>query len=133
MTEGAAAVLGRALPPLPEAERAAMEADQAEAHCGALPAEMLPGMVEAQRARDAAIALAALEALEQTGGPVAVITGNGHARTDWGMPVFLRAFAPEVRVLTLGQLEAPPEEPPPFDLWLVTAPAEREDPCAVFR
>ncbi len=64
MREGAAAVFGAAAArfgldaPLPEDEQAAREAEQAEAHCGALPAEMLPGMVEAQRLRDAALARA---------------------------------------------------------------------------
>ena len=35
---------------------------------------------------------------------------------------------------TLGRLmEAAPDRVPPFDLWLVTPPAAREDPCAAFR
>ncbi|MCX7644545.1 MAG: ChaN family lipoprotein [Rhodobacteraceae bacterium] len=138
--EGAASVFGaeaarfgldRALAP---EDLAARLAEQAEAHCDALPAEMLPGMVEAQRLRDAGLARAALQALAETGGPVAVIAGNGHARTDRGMPWHLAVAAPEVTILAVGQFEAPPEEPaPPYDLWLVTPPAAREDPCAVFR
>jgi len=137
--EGAAAAFGagasrfgldRALAPDDLADRVA---EQAEAHCDALPEDLLPGMVEAQRLRDAGLARAALEALEETGGPVAVITGNGHARTDRGMPWHLAAAAPEVTVLSVGQFEAPPGGTVPYDLWLVTAPAEREDPCAVFR
>ena len=119
--------------PLAEADLADRVAEQAEAHCGALPPGMLPGMVEVQRLRDAGLARAALKALEETGGPVAVITGNGHARTDRGLPAALAVAAPEVTILTLGQFEAPPEGDPPFDLWLVTAPAERDDPCAAFR
>ena len=134
MTEGAAALLpDMGLRPLPEAEQAEREAMQAEAHCGALPEHMLPSMVEAQRYRDASFAATALRALRETGGPVVVITGNGHARRDWGMPVYLSAMAPEVPVVALGQFEAAPEAPPAFDVWLVTAPAEREDPCAAFR
>lgn len=119
--------------PLEEAGLAERIAEQAEAHCDALPPEMLPGMVEVQRLRDAGLARAALEALEDTGGPVAVITGNGHARTDRGMPAALAAAAPGVTVLSLGQIEGAPDADPPFDLWLVTEPAEREDPCAAFR
>ena len=120
---------------LPEPEQAAREAMQAEAHCDALPVEMLPGMVAAQRFRDAAFADTVLTALAETGGPVAVITGSGHARTDWGMPAALRLAAPDVRVLSLGQLEddGTPPDAPPFDLWLVTPPAERPDPCAALR
>jgi hypothetical protein len=70
-------------------EQAAREAEQQEAHCNALPEEILPGFVEAQRLRDAALAEAALAALADTGGPVVVVTGNGHARADWGVPALL--------------------------------------------
>lgn len=138
--EGAAAVFGTEAArygldrPLAPAEQARREAGQAAAHCDALPAEMLPGMVAVQRVRDAALARAAIRAMEATGGPVAVITGNGHARNDVGVPAALALAAPELSVLSLGQIEAPVEDAaPPFDLWLVTAPAEREDPCAAFR
>ena len=119
--------------PLPPGDQAAREADQQAAHCNALPEAMLPGMVAAQRLRDGALAAAALAALEETGGPVAVITGSGHARTDIGVPALLRLAAPEVAVVALGQLERPTEGPQPFDLWIVTDPAPREDPCAAFR
>lgn len=119
--------------PLPEAERVLREAEQLIAHCDALPAEALPGMVEAQRLRDAWLARAALDALDETGGPVVVITGNGHARADWGVPHLIAAAAPEARVLTIGQFEEAAEPDPPFDLWLVTEAAERGDPCAAFR
>ena len=66
-------------------------------------------------------------------GKSAVITGSGHARTDIGVPALLRLAAPEVTVLALGQLERPAEAPQPFDLWIVTDPAPRDDPCAAFR
>ncbi|WP_132541085.1 ChaN family lipoprotein [Rhodovulum euryhalinum] len=137
--EGAAVVFGDEASaygladPLPGDEQAAREAGQMEAHCNAMPAEMMGGMVEAQRLRDAALARAARAALDDTGGPVAVITGNGHARTDWGMGRALARVAPGARVLAIGQLEAPPGETPPFDLWLVTDPAERPDPCEGLR
>lgn len=121
--------------PLPPGEQAAREAMQAEAHCNALPPDMLPGMVAAQRLRDASFADTVLTALAETGGPVAVITGTGHARTDWGMPAALRRAAPGLRVLSIGQLEDHGDLPdaPPFDLWVVTAPADRPDPCAGLR
>lgn len=120
--------------PLPEAEQATREEMQMAAHCYALPPEMLGGMVAAQRLRDAAFSDTALTALAETGGPVVVIAGSGHARTDWGMPAALRRAAPEVSVLSIGQIEDLEEAPdaPPFDMWLVTAPAPRPDPCAAF-
>ncbi|WP_434290514.1 ChaN family lipoprotein [Celeribacter sp. SCSIO 80788] len=117
---------------LPEEMQATRETLQFEAHCSAMPREMMAGMVEAQRLRDAGFSRTVIEALEATGGPVAVITGNGHARNDWGMPATLSLVAPELRILSIGQLETIPEETPPYDLWLVTAPVERDDPCAGF-
>ena len=95
---------------------------------------MMPGMVEAQRLRDAALARATLQAMADTGGPVAVIAGSGHARRDWGIPAALAVAAPELSVLSVGQIEAEGAAEPeqPFDLWLVTEPTPREDPCAAF-
>jgi uncharacterized iron-regulated protein len=119
--------------PLPAPQQMLREAGQLMAHCNALPAEALPGMVEAQRLRDGWLARAALDALEETGGPVVVITGNGHARADWGVPRMIAAADPEVRVLTVGQFEEAAEARPPFDLWLVTEAVARGDPCEAFR
>lgn len=140
VTEGAAAVFGAGAArfglttPLPAAEQAEREADQMEAHCNAMPAEMMPGMVEAQRLRDAALASATLQAIADTGGPVAVIAGSGHARRDWGVPAALALAAPELSVITVGQIEAEGAAEPgqPFDHWIVTEPTPREDPCAAF-
>ncbi len=137
--EGAAAVFGADAAlygldqPLPEPERLLREAEQFTAHCGAMPAETLPGMVEAQRLRDAWLARAALRALAETGGPVVVITGNGHARSDWGVPALLGRAAPDIRTLSVGQFETEADPAPPFDRWLVTEPAVRPDPCEAFR
>ncbi|PTN03187.1 putative iron-regulated protein [Rhodovulum imhoffii] len=138
VTEGAATVFGPEAEawglaaPLPAAQKAAREANQMEAHCNALPETLLSGLVEAQRLRDAVLARTTAQAVAETGGPVAVITGNGHARLDWGVPAALALGAPAVTVLSVAQFEAVPEGAQPFDLWLVTAPAEREDPCAAF-
>jgi uncharacterized iron-regulated protein len=137
--EGAAPVFGEGAgdfgldAPLPEAEQTARVDEQRVAHCDALPEDLLPGMVEAQRLRDAWLARAAIAAQAETGGPVVVITGNGHARRDWGVPALLARAAPDLSVLAVGQYEVEAEEAPPFDLWLVTEAAERPDPCAAFR
>lgn len=129
---GWGALFGLADTVAPE-EQAARETEMAEAHCGALPAELLPQMVEAQRMRDASLARATLAALSETGGPVAVITGNGHARTDWGVPALLSAAAPDLDIVVLGQFESEPEGSQPFDFWTVAPPPDRGDPCAAFR
>ncbi|MDZ4096341.1 MAG: ChaN family lipoprotein [Paracoccaceae bacterium] len=117
---------------LAAADQAGREAEQAAAHCGALPPDLLPGFVAAQRLRDAVLARAALQAINITGGPVVIITGNGHARRDQGIPAALALAAPGVRVVSVGQLEAEPGPDAPYDLWLITAPYPREDPCAAF-
>lgn len=138
MTDGVAASFGaqagafgleRALP---DAAQAAAEAEQLAAHCDALPPDMLPGFVEIQRLRDATLARAALDALAATGGPVAVITGNGHARRDGGAPAYLRRARPDLVDFALGQSEAGAIIGQ-FDLVHDAAPVDRPDPCAAFR
>ena len=113
-------------------DQAAREAEQRDAHCNALPEDLLAGMVEAQRLRDAALARAVVQALDETGGPVAVITGSGHARVDRGIPAVLGLVAPQARVLSVGQIEAPAAAQQPYDLWIVTKAIPRDDPCAAF-
>ena len=138
VSEGAAPVFGDEAAqfglarPLPQDQQREREEHQQAAHCNALPEELTAGMVEAQRLRDAAFARTALVAFRETRGRVAVITGSGHARTDWGMPAALKHAAPAIHVVALGQLEAEPEGEPPYDIWLVTEAAPREDPCAEF-
>ena len=118
--------------PLREAEQVAREADQMVNHCNAMPAEMLPMLVEFQRLRDATLASAVVQALQATGGPVAVITGNGHARRDRGMPVYLAKARPDLTVLVVGQAEAG-QISGLFDLVLDADPIERPDPCLAFQ
>lgn len=135
MTDGAAATFGDgaedfALTPLPDAVEAELRAEMQASHCNMLPEEMMPGMVEAQRLRDAHFARVTLQALEETGRPVVVITGNGHARTDRGMTYSLRHARPDLSVWAIGQLEEGSEtENAPYDEIRVTQAAEREDPC----
>ena len=138
VSEGAAPVFGADAPrygltaPLSPDDQSRREAEQRDAHCNALSEDLLPGMVEAQRLRDAALARAVVQALDETGGPVAVITGSGHARVDVGVPAVLDSVVPQARVLSVGQIEAPAAAEQPYDLWIVTPPAARDDPCATF-
>lgn len=139
VAEGAAAVFGPDAAiygldqPLSAEDQSRREALQADAHCQALPAEMLPGMVEAQRFRDAGLADATLWARIISGGEqVVVITGSGHADKRHGMPAMIALAEPEARLVSLGQFEAPPEDPGAFDVVLLAPPPERDDPCAAF-
>jgi uncharacterized iron-regulated protein len=152
MTGGAASVFdgdadafGLSAPP-PPAMQAAMEAEQIEAHCNALPIQMAPGMVEAQRLRDAAFAAALLRA-HDVGAPAVLVTGNGHARRDRGSPVYLHAAAPDLSLLVIGQVNRPATgdwraalapwqdgAAPVFDIMILSdAPSGRGDPCDAFR
>ncbi|GMG82875.1 ChaN family lipoprotein [Paralimibaculum aggregatum] len=128
--------------PLPPAQQAAAEAEMVAAHCGALPASAAPGMVEAQRLRDARLAHAVRRAAVLGGGQVAAIMGNGHARRDRGMPLYLAASEPGLALRVLGQLETDPARRQvadypagalPYDYVWFAPPADREDPCAAFR
>ena len=117
--------------PLDAVDQTEREAEQAAAHCYALPVDLMPGMVAAQRLRDAALARAVVQALAATGGPVAVMTGNGHARRDSGFPAILTLMS-SASLLSVGLLEQDPGPNAPFDLWIVTPPQPREDPCLAF-
>ncbi|OZB20520.1 MAG: hypothetical protein B7X55_00070 [Rhodobacterales bacterium 34-62-10] len=119
--------------PLPAEDQAAQEDLQQQAHCNAMPPEMLPMMVDLQRLRDAVLARATLRALDETGGPVVVITGNGHAREDGGVPAYLARLRPDLDILTIGQQEDGAGTPGRFDVMLSSPAVDRPDPCAVFR
>ena len=119
--------------PLPAAQQAAREALQMAAHCDALPQDLLPGMVGIQRLRDAVLADAVVKAMADTGGPVVVITGNGHARRDWGIPALLAGVAPDLQVRVIGQTEDDAPIDGGFDVVLSAPGVARPDPCATFK
>ncbi|MEM8817994.1 MAG: ChaN family lipoprotein [Pseudomonadota bacterium] len=130
---------------LPAADQAVLEAEMIAAHCDLLPASAAPGMVEAQRLRDARFALAALRAQDGGGGRAVLITGNQHARTDRGAPAYLARLEPELSVLSLGQIEViggqnevgrydPASGGGPYDfIWFSGGVPGRGDPCDAFR
>lgn len=122
----------RLLDQLPMDVTDAMIEEQRVAHCDGLPKHMLPGMVEAQQLRDAAFADAALRLVEGGYAPAVLITGNGHARTDRGSPLYMRRAAPDVSVLSIGIVEADGPTDVPYDFVIYTEIHEREDPCVAF-
>ena len=131
--------------PLADEEQAKREAGQAAAHCFALPDDILPGMVTAQRLRDASFADALLRAHDEAGDKLAVlITGNGHARTDWGVPRDVATASPELETLSYGIVEVSEQqlqktyaevfdEAPPYDFVVVLEAFDRGDPCDAFK
>lgn len=73
-------------PALPDAALVSLDEELKADHCGHLPAKMVAAMELAQRLKDATMAS------RMSASPRAVlIAGNGHVRTDRGVPFYLRA------------------------------------------
>ncbi|SEK55943.1 Uncharacterized iron-regulated protein [Roseateles sp. YR242] len=102
-----------------------------DGHCGAMPEAMLPGMVNAQRARDAAMAQAMLNARAQGARRVVLIAGNGHVRRDVAVPVYLQAAGvPASDIEAVAYLETDSAAGAGTYDQVQRAPApNREDPC----
>jgi uncharacterized iron-regulated protein len=134
-TQGFAAVFDEptrrraALDALPAALMAAHEQAVDDGHCNRMPADALPAMARAQIARDLALA----EAIRpHFGRGVVLLTGNGHARTDIGVPFFLNE-AERARTIAIGLLEednAGNDWRSRFDVAFGSPAQPREDPCA---
>jgi uncharacterized iron-regulated protein len=132
--------LDRALAPELEA---AMAAEMREAHCGHANSRVAASMITAQRVRDAAMAAALLDAGED--GAV-LIAGMGHARTDRGVPAYLRVAQPAAAIASVAFLEVRDDAPAPgdyagrvgaarlpYDFAWFTPRVDDVDPCQAFR
>lgn len=119
------------LPPAPPGLKSALERDLIDGHCGQAPEpKRLSGMVEAQRARDARMA----RALK---GRTVLITGNGHARRDRGVPLYVADG--DIVSIALVEVQAGKRRPQDyfdgfyseasFDYVWFTPRAPRADPC----
>ena len=130
---------------LPPALAAVLAIDLKGGHCGMLPESAIPAMAVAQRFRDAHLA-DALVSETQIVGPTILLAGNGHVRTDRGVPWHLRLRAPgksSVSVMLVevedGKVDAAsyvPRDPdgrPAVDIVILTPRAAREDPCEKMR
>ena len=109
--------------------------DIQDGHCGAMPEAMLPGMVQAQRARDAAMAQAMFDARKSGARRVVLIAGTGHVRRDVAVPVYLQAAGvPASDIDAVAYLEPGGATPAGGYDRIERAPAPtREDPCAPFK
>ena len=111
--------------------------DQLEAsHCGAVPRSALSGMASVQTARDAALAQKTADAIARGEYPI-VITGNGHARRDRGIPWHLprRTLLVVAFVEVQRDLENPALylAPGTADFVWFTPRLDEKDPCERFR
>jgi uncharacterized iron-regulated protein len=100
-----------------------------EGHCRLLPSSALAGLARAQIARDAVLAASIRPHIARG---VVLLTGNGHARRDLGVP---RHLSPDERAQTwsIGLLEQGAETADQFDIAFITPAATRPDPCAPLR
>lgn len=121
-------------------ERSLLESEMQDAHCGKLPDSMLPTMVDVQIARDAFMAYRMAQAAERA----VIITGNGHARRDRGIPHFLQRARPDAHIVVITLLEDSGSQTTEeqmlrqakagiTDFALATPAHPREDPCLAFQ
>ncbi len=107
----------------------ALAADIEGSHCGMINAATANRMALAQVARDQAMA-AAVERHADRG--ALLLAGNGHVRTDAGVPLWLTP-ATRARSEAIGLLERGASGRGQYDRVLLTAAQERPDPCAGLR
>lgn len=113
--------------PLPADLAAQQRQAVVDGHCGKFPEEMMPGMVNAQVARD--VWMAKLLAEHSASGAV-LLAGNGHVRKDVGVPRWLSLVTP-VKPHVVGYVEkAEPGDAAAYDETHVIPAHQRPDPCA---
>jgi len=114
---------------LPANLRRKQEEAIAAGHCNLLPAKMVPAQARAQMARDIIIAQSIRPYVDRG---VVLLAGNGHVRRDIGVPFWLAADVARDAV-SIGILErndgSSSETTAAFDIYLITQPATRPDPC----
>lgn len=131
--------------PLPEPFANTLLDELEESHCGLMPRTAFTNMALAQRYRDAHLAARLAAAANQHGAAI-LLAGNGHVRTDRGVPWDLARLVPERKVLAVAFIEVEdgkndaagyvPRDPsgrPAYDYVILTPRTERADPCEAMR
>lgn len=117
--------------------RDALDRGLVDGHCGHLAGARMEGMRWAQRTRDASMWLALRDAAADAAPdrrPTVLLAGNGHVRTDFGVPQIAEAMHPSARLISVAFAEPGVDASgAPFDYVWITAPAVREDPCESLR
>lgn len=136
--EGASAQpaeLRAVLAPLNTTAHDALAEDLVRGHCGHLSGARLESMLQAQRVRDASLALALRGARARAARrPVVLIAGNGHVRRDYGVPQVLAVADAGATTLAVGFVEHDDADAEAvYDALWITPAAPRTDPCAGFK
>ena len=129
--------------PVPEKAATAIRQALFEAHCRLIPETALSPLLDVQRARDAVLADNLRRGAASDGADGAVlITGSGHARADYGAPMYLARLAPGRSILAVAFVEVEDGETQPgsyaekfggslpFDFVWFTPRADDRDHCA---
>ncbi|MDQ2702769.1 MAG: ChaN family lipoprotein [Pseudomonadota bacterium] len=111
---------------LPASVLASQVEEVREGHCNALPADALEPMAKAQIARD----IVMTEIINAHADNIVLIAGNGHVRTDIGVPYWLRSLG--INAQSIGFVEDAGKEAQ-FDEVHQVPVAPRADPCEKFR
>ncbi len=113
-------------------------------HCGLMPEGSIAPMVDAQRARDGALA-AAMQDAAKDGDTAVLIAGYGHVRNDRGVPALLERKDPDAATVSVRMMEVEGEDgavadygltaeaPAPYDFTIFTPRLSIDDPCETLR
>jgi len=128
--------------PLGEANETASLKEIEDSHCGAIPKSAHAGMAQAQRYRDAYMADALIRSTGAHGAAI-LFAGNGHVRTDRGVPWYIAKRKPDATLVSIMLIEVEdgqtdpeayvPRDPAgnPATGYIVFTPrSHRDDPCA---
>lgn len=131
--------------PLSEALQNSLLDELEDSHCGLMPRTAFTNMAFAQRYRDAHLADVLVQAAKTYGSAI-LLAGNGHVRTDRGVPSHLLRMAPDRKVMSVMLLEVSagvtdvaayvPRDPsgkPAADFTILTPRTDRPDPCDAMR
>ena len=111
-----------------------------KSHCGHLPKSMEGGMIRVQRLKDAYMAKRVL-ANQKSDRLNILLAGNGHTRTDWGVPSYLKKGKAKLKAISISWREVDTERDNPED-YVERSPADYiwwtpvediRDPCEVYK
>jgi len=129
--------------PLSKQQRAVLQRDIVKSHCDMIPLEATGPMALAQRIRDAVMSRSLLQSQHET---KVLIAGAGHARTDRGVPLYLRRLDRDASIVSIVFREVDAEavsmapylqrrdgQTLAFDYIWFTPAVETDDPCLGFK
>ncbi|MEO1398044.1 MAG: ChaN family lipoprotein [Pseudomonadota bacterium] len=134
--------------PVDDAIQTGLIKAMADSHCNMLPENLLPNMALVQRLRDGTMASVTKQSLldGMDSSMALIITGNGHARKDRGVPAVLSALKTGLFTLSIGLIEVSDGDDafadygltgadgePLYDFVVFTPRDNLDDPCELMR